>query len=243
MKIDPETCTGCEACVPYCPVQAIQVKDDLAVIDDDECVECGVCLRSGACPVDAIQEVPLAWPRIVRGVLSNPLIESPETRIPGRGTEEVKTNDVTGRVKPGFIGLALEMGRPGTGTSFHDVQKMTQGLAEMGVEFEPQNPVTFWISDKKTGKIRDDLLNEKSLSAIVECSFPLDKLKNVIKQVQAIAREIDTVFSVTTCVKVAPDGSIPTDQTLKELGITPYPNSKNNVGLGRPLFKFEEVSS
>ena len=243
MKIDPETCTGCEACVPYCPVQAIQIKEGVAVIDDDECVECGVCFRSGACSVDSIQEVPLSWPRVIRAVLSNPLIESPDTRIPGRGTEEVKTNDVTGRIKPGFIGLALEMGRPGTGTSFRDVQKVTRALAGMGVEFEPQNPVTFWITDKKTGKIRDDILNEKSLSAIVECSFPLDKLKAVIKQVQAVAQQIDTVFSVTTCVKVAPDGSLLTDKIFKELGITPYPDSKNNVGLGRPLFQFEEVSS
>jgi len=243
LKIDPQICTGCEACIPYCPVQAIDIKEGIAEIDDDECVECGVCFRSGACPIDAIEEVLIAWPRTVRAVLSNPLIESPDTRIPGRGTEEVKTNDVTGRIKPGMIGLAFEMGRPGTGTSFRDVQKMTQALAGVGVEFEPQNPVTFWITDKKTGKLRDDILNEKSLSAIVECSFPLDKLKTVIKKVQKVAQEIDTVFSVTSCVKVSPDGSIPTDQIFKELGVTPYPDSKNNVGLGKPLFNFKEVSS
>jgi len=216
--------------------------EDIAQIDEDECVECGVCLRSGVCPTDAIQEVPLEWPRIIRAVLSNPLIESPDTRIPGRGTEEVKTNEVTGRIKPGFVGLGLEMGRPGTGTSFRDVQKVTRAIAEVGVEFEPQNPVTFWITDKKTGKLREDILNEKSLSAIIECSFPIEKLKDVIKKAQEVAKEIDTVFSVTTCVKVAPDGSIPAEKIFKELGLTPYPDSKNNVGLGRPRFKFEEVS-
>jgi|TARA_Y100000031_G_scaffold97270_1_gene106666 hypothetical protein len=135
-----------------------------------------------------------------------------------------------------MIGLSLEMGRPGTGTSFHDVQKMTQALAGTEVEFEPQNPVTFWITDKKTGKLRDDILNEKSLSAIVECSFPIAKLQDVVKQIQTVAQQIDTVFSVTACVKVAPDGSLPTDRIWQELGITPYPDSKNNVGLGRPLF-------
>ena len=35
MKIDPETCTGCESCIPYCPVQAIQIKEGIAIIDDD----------------------------------------------------------------------------------------------------------------------------------------------------------------------------------------------------------------
>jgi len=236
LKIDLETCTACEACIPYCPVQAIQIKEGVAVIDDKECVECGVCFRSGVCSTDAIQDVPITWPRTVRAVLSNPLIESPDTRIPGRGTEEVKTNEVTGRIKHGMIGLSLEMGRPGTGTSFHDVQKMTQALAGTEVEFEPQNPVTFWITDKKTGKLRDDILNEKSLSAIVECSFPIAKLQDVVKQIQTVAQQIDTVFSVTACVKVAPDGSLPTDRIWQELGITPYPDSKNNVGLGRPLF-------
>lgn len=242
MKIDPETCITCEVCVPYCPVQAIRMGEDVAQIDEDECVECGVCLRSGVCPTDAIHEVPLEWPRIIRAVLSNPLIESPDTRIPGRGTEEVKTNEVTGRIKPGFVGLGLEMGRPGTGTSFRDVQKVTRAIAEVEVEFEPQNPVTFWITDKKTGKLREDILNEKSLSAIIECSFPIEKLKDVIKKAQEVAKKIDTVFSVTTCVKVAPDGSIPAEKIFKELGLTPYPDSKNNVGLGRPRFKFEEVS-
>ncbi|MEE9399223.1 MAG: 4Fe-4S dicluster domain-containing protein [Dehalococcoidales bacterium] len=242
MKLDSENCIGCELCIPYCPVEAIYMSEDIAKINDDECVECGVCLRSSICPVDVFSEVPLQWPRVIRQVLSNPLIESPDTRIPGRGTEEVKTNEITGRIKPGFIGLAFEMGRPGTGTRFHDVQKMTMTLAEAEVEFEPQNPVTFWMTDKKTGKLRDDILNEKSLSAIVEVSFPIDKLKEVMKKIDEVSKKIDTVFSITSCVKVAADGSIPTDKIFKELGITASPNSKHNVGLGRPLFKFEEVS-
>jgi NAD-dependent dihydropyrimidine dehydrogenase PreA subunit len=242
LELDSENCIGCELCIPYCPVQAIYMSEGVALIDKDECVECGVCFRSEVCPVDVFTESELSWPRIIRAVLSNPLIESPDTRIPGRGTEEVKTNEVTGRIKPGFIGLALEVGRPGTGTRFHEVQKITQALAEAEVEFEPQNPVTFWITDKKTGKLRDDILNEKSLSAIVECSFPIDRFKEVMKKVEEVSKKIDTVFSITTCVKVAPDGSLPTEKIIKEMGITPYPNSKNNVGLGKPLFKFEEVS-
>ena len=242
MKIDPELCTACEQCVPYCPVGAIHV-DDVAHIDEDECVECGVCFRCAGCPADAIVETPLEWPRIIRAVLSNPLIESPDTRVPGRGTEEVKTNEVTGRIKPGWVGLAVELGRPGVGTRFHDVQKVTQAMAEMGAVFEKENPVTYWITDLKTGKLREDILNEKVLSAIVEVAFPIDKIKAALQKLQEVAKELSTVCSVVTAVKVSPDGSFATDPIFKELGLTPYPNSKNNVGLGRPLFKFEEVSS
>ena len=242
MILDSEICTGCELCIPYCPVQAIFISEGVAKINDDECVECGVCFRSGICPVDAFSEAPLSWPRIIRAVLSNPLIESPDTRVPGRGTEEVKTNEVSGRMKPGFAGLAIELGRPGIGTRFHDVQKVTQAMAEVGAEFEAENPVTFWMTDKKTGKLREDILNEKSLSAIVECAFPIDKLKTAIEKLQKVSKQLNTVCSVVTAVKVAPDGSLPTDKIFQELGITPAPNSKNNVGLGRPLFKFEEVS-
>jgi len=36
------------------------------VIDEDECVECSVCLRSGCCPTEALYQPELVWPRTVR---------------------------------------------------------------------------------------------------------------------------------------------------------------------------------
>jgi hypothetical protein len=219
------------------------MEDEVAKVNEDECTECNACYRSEICPSDAFVETPVSempWPRVIRAVLSNPRVESPDTRVPGRGTEEVKTNEVTGRIKPGFVGLAIELGRPGVGTRFHDVQKVTQAMAEVGAMFEPENPVTFWMTDQKTGKLREDILNEKALSAIVECALPIEKLKPAIEKLREVTKELNTVCSVVSAVKVAKDGSIPTDPIYKELGITPAPNSKNNVGLGRPLFKFEE---
>ena len=38
------------------------------------------------------------WPRTVRANFSDPLVEHPETKVPGRGTEEMKTTEVTGRI-------------------------------------------------------------------------------------------------------------------------------------------------
>ncbi|MGB2827991.1 MAG: 4Fe-4S dicluster-binding protein, partial [Dehalococcoidales bacterium] len=72
MKIDPELCIVCEACLPYCPMAAIIMKDDMAVIDEDECVDCNVCLKSGVCPVDAFVLEPAPWPRSLRTTFSDP---------------------------------------------------------------------------------------------------------------------------------------------------------------------------
>ncbi|HHV56372.1 MAG TPA: 4Fe-4S binding protein, partial [Firmicutes bacterium] len=42
MRINPDLCIGCGSCVPYCPMRAISLKDH-AVVNEDECVECGIC--------------------------------------------------------------------------------------------------------------------------------------------------------------------------------------------------------
>ena len=45
-------CTDCDRCVKACPSGAITVKDNLAVIDYDKCIGCGVCTTK--CEFDAI---------------------------------------------------------------------------------------------------------------------------------------------------------------------------------------------
>ena len=81
MKIDQEICIACEACVPYCPMGAISM-DDVAIINEDECVDCASCLRSGACPVDCIIYEPAPWPRAVRVAFSDPFAEHKVTGLP-----------------------------------------------------------------------------------------------------------------------------------------------------------------
>ena len=50
-KVDKSKCTGCNACVEVCPVDAMKIEDGKAVVTDD-CVDCGAC--AGQCPVEAI---------------------------------------------------------------------------------------------------------------------------------------------------------------------------------------------
>ena len=154
MKIG-EACVGCGTCVPYCPVAAIRVgEDNRARVDQDECVECGVCLNSGVCPVGAIYQPGLGWPRILKAMWSSVVFVHPETKVQGRGTEEMKTNDVTGRFRLGEVGFGVELGRPSTGARFEDAEKVAMAMAEFGVEFEPMNPLTKYL-DTRTGGFLD----------------------------------------------------------------------------------------
>jgi len=54
VKVKADDCVGCETCVPACPVEAISMADDKAVIDQETCTSCGTCI--GECPVEAIVE-------------------------------------------------------------------------------------------------------------------------------------------------------------------------------------------
>ena len=235
MRIDENLCIACGSCVLFCPMGAISVRE-VAVIDLDECVECGVCYRAAVCPVDAF--VPIVpqeaeFGRALRAVFSDPTTVHAGTGVAGRGTEEMKTNEVTGRFKVGRIGLGLEFGRPGIGTRLKDVDTVARALAPLGVHFEPKNPVTQLMEDVSTGALRKDVLNEKVMSAIIEAEFPIEKTVEVLDAVRTASKKVDTVFSVECINVVNPDGSLPLEKKLAELGIPKYINGKTNVALGR----------
>ena len=134
--------------------------------------------------VTAIEPQELAWPRIIRRAFSDPLVPHESTGVHGRGTEEVKTNDVTGRVQAGEAGFTIEFGRPSIGVRFRDIEQVTQALAAMGFDFEDRNPVTHLMADRKRGTIREDILNEKILSAIVELKTTLENVPRILKRLR-----------------------------------------------------------
>ncbi len=50
-KVDAIKCNGCETCLGACPVEAIKMISDKAIILDD-CISCGACVPE--CPEKAI---------------------------------------------------------------------------------------------------------------------------------------------------------------------------------------------
>src|SRR3990167_7864740 len=196
-----------------------------AQVNQDECVECHTCYRGMSkehlwppmvravrrvakafrfrfdpepdiCPTDALTPQELAWPRSVRRAFSDPLVPHESTGLAGRGTAEGKNNDVTGRVKAAEAGFTVEFGRPGIGVRFRDIDRVARALGAAGATFEAMNPVTSLMTDAKTGAIRDDILDEKVLSAIVEVKTGLDRVSDVVRVLRSMADQVSTVISL-----------------------------------------------
>jgi NAD-dependent dihydropyrimidine dehydrogenase PreA subunit len=267
MEIDKKKCVGCGNCHAVCTMGVIYLDGDgKSIVNQDECVECFTCyrvcrnegyrpwfvravrrilflLRLGylaevdVCPTGALGPPELEWPRSIRAVFSDPTTLHPGTGIPGRGTDEIKTNDVTGRLRKGEVGLVIEMGRPGIGAYFCDIEKIAMVLAKLKPHFEKNNPVTQLMVNPETGKIRNDVLNEKVLSAIIEIKTALDRIPEFLHVLEQVAKEVDTVISVGVASKCLPDGTIPHEEWIKKAGYKLSVNGKTNIGLGRPLYQ------
>ena len=248
MRADKSKCIACKRCFPYCPMGRIQTyhrHDKIPgrvyiEIDQDKCTDCSMCVRANICPVKALYQEVEDWPREIRGILSNPLIEFKGSQVPGRGTEEMKTNDVKGSFLPGEVGVGVELGRPGVGAYFRDVEIVAMALmgAGIGYHLAEENPVTHFMADKTTGKLRDDVLGEKATSAIIDGKCKLEMLPRALQALREAAEKVESVFTVEVITKVTPEGEVPTKAVLDELGIWYSVNSKNNLGLGLPAFDF-----
>ena len=216
-----------------------------STIDQEECVECGVCLRSNVCNKDAIYWPKLQWPRAIRQAFSAVLVGYEvfdkvgihgyrRPHMGGRGTAEMKTNDVTGRYRDGEVGIAAELGRPGGGFYFRDLEKVTMAMAKTDVVFEAENPITVLL-DPRTGRIKyEEILGEKAMSAIIETKVKQEKALEVLEALKEASRQINTVFSVDIINKCR-GGRIPFKTVIEEAGFKIRINGKTNVGLGRPL--------
>jgi ferredoxin len=233
-----------------------------ATVDRNECVECYACYNGlsterlnpvlvrtirklfqmarlrfdpepDICPTSAFEPEDLQWPRVVRRAFSDPRATHESTGVQGRGTEEVKTNDVTRRVQRGEVGFTIEFGRPGVGVWFRDIQKMTQALAMANVPFEKKNPLTLLMSDVRTGTLKGDILDEKVLSAIVEIKVTVDRMEEIIQLVHKVEKNIDSVVALgvgTPCDEDGEENVVA--PILERLGYR-IERAKTNTGLGR----------
>lgn len=233
-----------------------------ATINHDECVECYACYNGlsqehlnptmvrtmrkvfqtmrlrfdpepDVCPTAAFEPDQLSWPRVVRRAFSDPRVPHESTGVEGRGTEEVKTNDVTGRVKAGEVGFTIEFGRPGVGVWMREIQEMCKTLAQAGVDFEKKNPITSLMADVGAGTLREDVLNEKLLSAIIEIKVPIARTEEIIRLVWEVEQRIDTVVALGVGARCNEDGE--DDEVapiLQRMGYA-LDRAKTNLGLGR----------
>lgn len=235
MLINKNNCTGCAQCVPFCPCDAITINSEKkAVIDQDLCYECGICLSVGSCKFDALYYQELEGNRLIRYYYNNVLAKHPVTKMTGRGTAEMKTNELTDRFKRGEVGFGVELGRPDVGASFRDVQTLAMALAKVGVRFEPGAPTTLLMEDPEIGKLQEDILEERVICSIIEFSAPTTLLSQIIETLREVAKKIDTVFSVDMITRAEEDGSLPNVEIVREMGIEVRPNGKATIGLGKP---------
>ncbi len=49
---DPDLCDGCGTCVDRCQMEAVELQDDVAVVNRDRCIGCGLCVST--CPSETI---------------------------------------------------------------------------------------------------------------------------------------------------------------------------------------------
>jgi len=254
-------CGNCVPICPVGAIH-IDPRIKRATVSEDRCVECFTCYRGmssenlnptlirairallhvfrlrfdpepDVCPTSAMAPQELAWPRIVRRAFSDPLVPHESTGVHGRGTEEVKTNDVTNRIGPGETGFTVEFGRPGVATSFTEIQTMTMALAGEGLAFEERNPVTYLMSDPTRGAIREDILGERILSAIVEFKTTLERVPAIISKIEQVAAGLETVVLVGVSTRCDAEGNSTLEEILPSAGFD-YIRGKTNLGLGRP---------
>lgn len=236
--IDKEKCTGCRTCQTYCTVDAIMFGDKKCHIDPHLCTECYVCLRMRVCPEDAIYaEELVGFYKQFQHVISDPVENHGVTGVTGRGTEEVKTNDVSGRVKKGWIGLSIDMGRPGLGVYLRDAEKVAMACAKAGFRLAPQeeSPLAALMPDSSTGKLEEGCLDYRLLSVIIEGRCEEEKAKDVLRALKQVEKEVDTVFSVGLISRVDANGQCKALGFLDELGIPQPYRGKVNPGMGKPL--------
>ncbi len=232
-----------------------------AVVDRDACVECYTCYRGmstdhlnpmlvrltrrllglvrlrfdpepDVCPTAAIVPEDLEWPRTVRRAFSDVQATHESTGVLGRGTEEVKTNDVTDRVQEGEVGFTVELGRPGIGTTFRDIQTVTAAMAREGLSFEAANPITHLMTDTATGTIDPEVLDERVMSAIIEFRAGPGQVATVLRLLRTVADDIDTVMAVGAYERCDPQGHSPLEAILAAEGARVV-RAKTNLGLGR----------
>jgi hypothetical protein len=102
---------------------------------------------------------------------------------------------------------------------------------------EEKSPITALLQDKEQGFFPEELRPERVLSCIVEGIVKIEELENTLTAVTEASKTIDTVFSLGLVTRLKDGFTSPIAPVLDKMGLETRPNSKINLGLGRPLIE------
>jgi hypothetical protein len=127
------------------------------------------------------------------------------------------------------------VGRPGVAAYFRDLQKVTMKVVSLGGDFASYNPVVA-LMDKSTGALKEEVLNEKVLSAIAEFIVPREKALDVLEKLLTfINAELESVATISVISRNDETGGHSFLRALeahgKLYGYAVYPNGKVNIGI------------
>jgi hypothetical protein len=88
------------------------------------------------------------------------------------------------------------------------------------------------MPDTATGKIREDILQERVLSANVEIKTSMERVPEMLRTVTRVARELDTIVAIGVSTRCSPEGRSALEEVLRREGYS-FWRGKTNLGLGR----------
>ena len=91
MKRVTESCAGCKACINKCPKNAIYFKDEVALIDEKKCIDCGLCHKM--CPSNNKSIDNTVKIKVARINDSDKIKQSSSGGIFGEIARDILTND------------------------------------------------------------------------------------------------------------------------------------------------------
>jgi hypothetical protein len=99
------------------------------------------------------------------------------------------------------------------------------------------------MTDVGSGHIREDILDEKVLSAILEITVPVERTEDIIRTVWEVEKRIDTIVVLGVGTRCDADGEERVvAPILEKLGYK-LRRAKTNIGLGRTVIRELEPRS
>ena len=232
--INRDECVECYACFNGLSQEHLNpvVRPHRSQDVSDDCASASIPSPTSAPPPPSSRtnspgRASSAGPSPIRGFLTNRRAST------AAAPRKSKPTTSAARVKVGEVGFTIEFGRPGVGVRFRDIQKMCTALGRAGVAFEKKNPVTSLMTDVATGAIREDILDEKVLSAIVEIKVPVERTEEIIRLVWDVEKQIETVVALGVGVRCDEHGEENVVAPILERLGYKLERAKTNIGLGR----------